>query len=270
MDPYLEEPELWPAVHFDLLGAIRDTLIPLLLPRYYVTIELREYEVSLVELELVGIGDVSITRPKEPSVPVNGAPHAPEAPDSVAGAGAASPAVLLVDVPRPVPVRERYLEIRRLQSHELVTAIEVLSPTNKRPGKGRRQYEEKREAIAASLTNLVEIDLIRAGDPLPVLQRGAFLPREQAGDYRALVLRGGPPRGAALYPIRLRDPLPAIPVPLRPGEAEPSLDLQKIAESAYDRGRYDVVLDYRAEPAPPLAPDDAGWADRLLRERGLR
>jgi hypothetical protein len=269
MNPFLEEPELWPAVHVELIMALRDAILPHLVPRYFVTIELREYEVSLSDLapSLKGIGDVSITRERRPEPPSNGASRADAAGRYAHGE---SPTVLVVDVPRPVPVREHYLEIRRPRSHDLITTIEVLSPTNKQPGKGRRQYEEKRLTIAETRTNLVEIDLIRAGEPLPVLQRGEPLLRALAGDYRVLVLRGGPPRGAALYPVRLHEPLPTVPVPLRPEDPEPQLDLQAILHTAYDRGRYDLAVDYRDEPEPALPPDDARWADALLREQGLR
>jgi hypothetical protein len=274
MDPYLEDPELWPAVHTDLIVALRDALVPLLRPRYFVTIELREYEISLAELELLAIGDVSITQPRPPRGGTNGPSPAVSAVSAQPGeegeAVPVRPGVLTVQVPRPVPVRERYLEIRRPRSHELITVIEVLSPTNKRTGKGRQQYEQKRLAIAETQTNLVEIDLLRAGEPMPLLHRGAPLARAMAGDYRVVVSRGHLRHRADLYVISVRQALPTIPIPLREGEAEPQVDLQQVLNTVYDRGAYDMAVDYRLEPVSPLAPADAAWADRLLRERGLR
>jgi hypothetical protein len=44
MDPYLENPGLWPEVHSRLLVAIADTLGPQLRPKYRVAIEKRVYE----------------------------------------------------------------------------------------------------------------------------------------------------------------------------------------------------------------------------------
>ena len=61
----------------------------------------------------------------------------------------------------PEVVRQGYLEIRDMATSEVVTVMEVLSPTNKRPGEGRRTYEAKRQTVLASPTNLVEIDLLR-------------------------------------------------------------------------------------------------------------
>ena len=270
MNPYLEEPELGPAVHHDLISALRDALLPLLLPNYFVTIELREYELSLVDLELVAIGDVSITQERRSAPAPNGPQQITAAADGRQRDGRTGPTVLAADVPRAVPVREHFLVIRRPRAHELITVIEVLSPTNKRPGKGRQEYEEKRFEIAGTLTNLIEIDLVRAGEPLPVLQHGALLPRDMAGDYRVLVVPGGRPRRSELYPIGLREPLPTIPIPLRPGDEEPQVDLQTVLHQAYDRGRYDVAIDYHGEPVPSLRPEDAAWADGLLRECGLR
>lgn len=37
--------------------------------------------------------------------------------------------------------------------------------SNERTGKGRQIYEEKRAQVLASRSNLVEIDLLRKGDP---------------------------------------------------------------------------------------------------------
>lgn len=44
-----------------------------------------------------------------------------------------------------VEVKERYLEVREVGTHEVITIIEVLSPKNKRKGEGRIAYEKKRQ-----------------------------------------------------------------------------------------------------------------------------
>ena len=51
----------------------------------------------------------------------------------------------------------------------LVTAIELLSPTNKR-GVGRREYLRRRERFLRSDVHLLEIDLLRKGRRVPMLQ----------------------------------------------------------------------------------------------------
>ena len=78
--------------------------------------------------------------------------------------------------------RESFLEVRERQSRELVTVIEVLSPTNKRPGDHRGQYLNKRAKLLGSPVHLVEIDLLRCGPPLSPTDR-------PGGPYSVLVSR---------------------------------------------------------------------------------
>lgn len=76
--------------------------------------------------------------------------------------------------------------------------------------------------------------------------------------------------GGEDWPILLRQKLPPIKVPLRAGEAEIHLDLQALFQIVYDRAGYDLIIDYRAEPDPPLTPEQAQWAHALLKAKGLR
>jgi hypothetical protein len=69
--------------------------------------------------------------------------------------------------------------------------------------------------------------------------------------------------------MALRRRLPVIGVPLRPADPDVPLDLQSIVEQCYRNGGYDDI-DYRREPEPPLSPEDAAWADALLRQQGKR
>src|SRR5918911_1666924 len=89
------------------------------------------------------------------------------------------------------------------------------------------------------------------------------------GDYRILIARGRRRPLADIYAFGLRDPLPVFPVPLLPEDEEPLVDLQRLVHTLYDRASYDLRLDYRQDPVPPLTGDTAAWADALLRERGL-
>jgi hypothetical protein len=267
MDPFLEEPEIWPAVHANLIVSIQDVLVPRLRPHYYVAVEQRVYDAAPGELHLVGVGDVRVSRERPSARLPSGQPASTSNGRPLGG----STNVLTVELPTTVEVKERYLEIRRPRTHELITVVEVLSPTNKRSSKGREQYERKRLDLAGTLTNLVEVDLLRAGDPLPLRHQGAALPRDLAGDYRVVVSRGSQQHRADLYAIGLRDPLPVIPTPLRPGDEEPTIDLQAILNTVYDRGGFDLQVDYRqAPPPPPLSPENASWTDALLRAQHLR
>lgn len=255
MNPYLENPEIWPAVHNRLIVAIADALVPQVRPNYLVDIEKRIYQSSGETTLLVGIPDVTVRR----SLPSQTNPSTSNV------AVAAPPATpTQVTVPMPEEVREGYLEVRDTTTGEVVTVIEVLSPANKRPGKGREMYLEKRETVLGSRTHLVEIDLLRKGEPMP------FFGTEFQGNYRILVSRGDRRPTADLYLFNLPQTIPTFPLPLRSQDAEPTLDLQALLHALHDRAGYDYTLDYSAEPVPPLEESEAAWADALLREQQLR
>jgi len=40
--------------------------------------------------------------------------------------------------------------------------------------------------------------------------------------------------------------------------------------TVYDRAAYDLQIDYRSEPVPPLPAHHAEWANELLKSKGLR
>ena len=89
-------------------------------------------------------------------------------------------------------------------------------------------------------------------------------------DYLILVSRGNRRPLADLYAFNVREAIPAFPLPLRPEDREPVLDLKTVIDEIYDRGYYDRMLDYSQDPVPDLSETDAVWADKLLRDRGLR
>jgi hypothetical protein len=117
-----------------------------------------------------------------------------------------------------------------------------------------------------SRANLVEIDLLRGG------QHTIAAPADRLGpsDYRLCIHGLEDPRTFEVFRLSVRDPLPNIGIPLRPGEPKAVLHLQEVLDRCYDEGAYDRVIDYTEEPDPPLSRKDAAWADALLRERGLR
>lgn len=253
MNPYLEHPEFWPEVHHLLIGTIAESLNPQLLPKYRVAIEKRVYRISGEDSLLVGIPDVTVEHSRATNL------------NSFNVAVAAPPATpVAVTVPMPMEFREGYLEVRETATKEVVSVIEVLSPTNKRLGKGRDTYEEKRQEILGGRTHLVEIDLLRGGEPMPVF--GAPI----QGSYRILVSRGDRRPRADLYVFNLPDMIPSFPLPLRSEDVEPVLNLQALLGRVYDRAGYEVAIDYRSQPVPPLSPVEADWMDSLLRKKGLR
>ena len=249
MDPCLENPELWPDVHNGLIAALRDELSPRLRPNYYVALEERTYLEEPGELVLVGRPDLTVVDRGGPDpTPVR----------------SRTPAVVEVELPIGAEVRETYLEVRKAGEGEVVTVLELLSPANKRSGTGRRMYLDKRELILSTRTSLVELDLLRAGEPMPTIR-----PRVRS-DYSVLVSRGHRRPKADLIPFGVRDPIPPFPLPLRRGEDEPAVDLGNILHALYDRASYDLRIDYEREPVPPLTPADSEWARALIRDGGAK
>jgi len=125
-------------------------------------------------------------------------------------------------------------------------------------------YEDKRLDVLATRTHLVEIDLMRAGEPMPIMGNGS------ASDYRILVSRGDCRPDATLYAFGVRQSIPLFPLPLKPADQEPVVDLGRLLHDLYDQASYDLRLDYTGEPDPPFPAAEATWADQLLRQQGLR
>ncbi|HMN31158.1 MAG TPA: DUF4058 family protein, partial [Caldilineaceae bacterium] len=162
MDPYLERPGLWSQVHTSLIVDIQRYLARRLRPQYQVAIEQRTYLSLLEEERLVGEPDTLVIAP----------PGSQPAGLIVAETAVAGNGVYTVDLPMPDDIVERYLAVRDVETGEAITVIEILSPSNKLEDRAR--YERKRLQVLASMTNLVEIDLLRSGWPLPMM--GNFPP----------------------------------------------------------------------------------------------
>jgi hypothetical protein len=176
MDPYLEAPTLWPDVHHQLITAIRDQLQAQLSSAYRAAITpYAAFEsIEIAPVRRV-VPDVAIVQ-REALIPEPGA-----APGAVV-----TEAPLTLPALMTVPVEYARIEIRTVRDQILVTAIELLSPADKRPGNdGADAYEQKRQEIFASTAHLLEIDLLRAGRrpqvarPLPAAPYFIFLSRVQ-------------------------------------------------------------------------------------------
>jgi hypothetical protein len=89
-------------------------------------------------------------------------------------------------------------------------------------------------------------------------------------DYRILVSRAENRPQSDLYAFNLPDIIPSFPLPLRTGDNEPFVDLQSLLAGIYERGSYDLVIDYSQQPALELSQENAVWVDTVLRDKGLR
>ncbi len=256
MDPYLEDPGLWPDVHNELISQARAVLSQQLRPRYTVRIENRAYVSGEDDPGRdVIVPDVRVaqrSRRKAATLPPPGGKPPPVTEPEVL-------TTLLDD-----EMQEPYLEILDRANRRVVTVIEVVSPTNKIAGsEGRRSYQQKRSEVLRSPSHWMEIDLLRAG--------AAVVPRlARPYDYVVHVSRAGQRPTGLVWRIFLEDRLPVVGVPLKPEDADAPLDLQQVLTTAYDRAGYDLDLDYRRPPSVPLTREQARWANPLLREKGLR
>lgn len=253
MNPYLENPELWPEVHHWILTLLAESLIPHIRPKYRVAVEKRVYNDTDGNSVLIGIPDVTIARSLKPTN------------QESSNIAVASPPVkpITVNIPIPEEIRETYLEVREIATGEVITVIELLSPKNKRQGEGRKAYQTKRLQILGSSTHLVEIDLLRAGESMPILDH------DIKSDYRILVSCSQLRPKAELYPFNLLEAIPAFFLPLQKGDIEPLVNLQNVIQDLFDRAGLDLAIDYNSEPVPPIQEPDLIWVNDLLKEQDL-
>jgi Protein of unknown function (DUF4058) len=268
MDPYLEAPHIWPDLHNALAGELRNELNQTLPNPYYARLEMRP-ELGISE-------ERGATHRIVPNVTVVRHPHSGHEQRAGGTAVLTSPrSVISTFIEYEVltdPIHHQFVEIRdSSQGHKLITLIEIVSPSNKRPGPDREAYERKQREVLDSDASLVEIDLLRAGRRiLPDAGLEALIhDLEQPPAYLVLINRAwrrGPGTSAyQVFPVGLREWLPCIPVPLRENKDEVTLDLQFAFNRAYDSGPYRRgAIDYATPPPePPIDDADAAWAAEL-------
>ncbi|MCJ8279658.1 MAG: DUF4058 family protein [Rivularia sp. ALOHA_DT_140] len=254
MNPYLENPVLWQQIHKHLIIAIADALSPQVRPVFIVEIKERVYKDIDHNVDLIKIPDVAV---KTSQIEKKS-----ETENIAVAASTIKP--VTVKLPIPKTVKESYLEIRDINTKEVITTIEVISPKNKRSGEGRKIYDEKRLKVFGSASSLIEIDLLRTGEPMKILDNNI------QSDYRILVSRSNQRPKADLYTFNLTENIPKFPLPLYKGDKEPIVDLQELINGIYERASYDLVIDYSQEPVPELNEDNKVWVDEILKEKGLR
>jgi Protein of unknown function (DUF4058) len=253
MDPYVECQGNWPDFHSGLIAEARNALGARLPDDYVARMGER------IDVDSFGGSDgpsyrpdVLVARRDAGSTPLR------------AGEGSATTALepVLIDVSDrdPEEIRHTWIEIRRLPDIELITVVEVLSPWNK-TGTGRQEYLEKRHDLQSKKINLVEIDRLLGGHRVPMKKplRG--------GHYFVDVARGHKLPTAEVYSWSIRDRLPAIPIPLRPPDADVAIDLQELVGRVYDLGRYSRTLRHDQPLPQPLAillhREDRDWTEGI-------
>lgn len=243
MDPYLEQPGIWPEFHNNLAAEIQGYLNQRIRPRYIARqAPVATYVAVAVVPARVVKPDVSVWR----SQTGGGASHCATA--------TLTPPAVEASIPLEYEVELFSVEVRTVGSGELVTAIEILSPVNERPGHDAcRDYHRKRRALLRSDANLLGIDLLRAGERPPVE------PPPPPAPYYVVLSRASDRPRAPVWPIQVTDPLPVVPVPLLDPDPDAALDLQEVVTLAYERGGYDSAIDYSSTPPPPWSTAEAAW-----------
>ena len=257
MDPYLEG-ELWQEFHETLAGAIREQLLKILPPQY-VALLAKRYVLHRPAIGLLSLPEDH--RVIYPDV------HVAQTPPRVSESAVAyeyqtvtQPTVQLASlVTEEVPVMS--VEVHDVANRRLVTVIEILSPVNKM-GDGAMEYVAKRAALMGTSVHLLEIDLLRRGS------RVIFETDPPPADYYAYLSRFTHRPYTDVWPVRLRDRLPVLPVPLLPPDEDVPLDLQRAVNACYDLVHYERLLDYTAAPPPPpLSEADMSWLREQLAAR---
>jgi hypothetical protein len=262
MDPYLEDPNIFPDLHDSLIFCIRVALAAQLPEPYFAGIRSRVW----LEVPQRAIGpDVDVLRPQ------NGG--ATEEAALTSGGAALATAVATEPVVVTVPhdeIRENYLEIyARPGGERLVTTVEALSLSNKTPGdQGRDLYKRKQREVLQTKTHLVEIDLLRAGEHTTAVPLDWALAKTGPFDFHVCIHQLG--KLEDVYPIRLERQLPTIAIPLLPGDGSVPIDLQTVLDRCYTSGQYQRRVRYKATaPEPALRPEQVEWVNKLLREKGV-
>jgi hypothetical protein len=245
MNPYLEQDAFWQDFHLKFLPAICERLVAQVRPKYIVMLgeHIYVHELPPEPRRLVGHADVSLAAPSRRGADGAAAVAMLEAPAQVQ---------LLVPDIRRVP----FLEIRDRSGRELITVLELLSPSNKRGGADREPYSAKRAQILESAAHFVEIDLLRRGRPMPLQDR----PR---CDYSVLVSRAETRPRAGFWPLRMRRRLPVIPIPLLAADPDARIDLQEVLHDVYDASGYEDFI-YAGQPDLRLSAKDAAWARTFM------
>lgn len=245
MDPYLEG-HLWPDVHNSLAYLLSVQLTPRL-PDAYLP-HLNKYTVEdTAPGEDIGImyPDVEVFQKaqgvKEPAaaLPVE-----------------TTPETLVLPAIKPVAVEIPVVEIRDAQKNTRITAIEILSPVNKRKP-GLQPYREKRLRLHDAGVHLIEIDLIRRGErPLA----HPLIPNKH---YMVNLIRAG--QGSThIWAMNVNEPLPVIPVPLKHPDPDTWLDLGQALKDLYEQRALHKSINYRETPPPPaFTAEELEWMEAI-------
>jgi hypothetical protein len=243
VDPEIEKQTDWQGFHAPFNANLQAWLVPWLGENYDATIEQRvilsEPEEKPEEKEgYEARGDVAVI-----SLP----------PLTFSSEQSGNVAVLEPDqetararMVKPEYLKQRYIGIRSPINGDIVTIIELLSPSNKR-GDGYDRFERRHHNLLEKGVSLVEIDLLRQGRRMPAAKAAP------GHDGYAFVTYAEDPTETHVWAFDIKDRLPRVMVPLNPEDESITLDLGAVYTETYDRGGFARRLKYDA--ALPKAAD---------------
>ena len=255
MEPYIERPDIWPDFHDRVITYLGAALKPLLRPRY----------VALVQDRLFV---VESDRPIRPDISI--VPAQPRRLFPATALATLEPDISAIFDLWQEEIRQPLIEIiEPAAGNRVVTAIEVLSPNNKKVfGTGRDSYIQKREEYWRSGTNLVEIDVLRIGDATVRISQEK-LHGLKPWHYLVAVTRHHPPR-QEVYAFPLQRRLPNVTIPLATGDRDITLQVQPVFNRCWDDGPYPEILNYDDLPPGEMSPADQKWCVQILQQAGYR
>jgi hypothetical protein len=252
MDPYLEDTDIWPDFHTMFIAELRKA-IARVIPR-------QRYRLVLGRHAWIEQADDDGWRRSRPDLYIK---EAPDKTDALT-MGQTIVAPVTVILPEARSDGPAYLQVIDRDTQRVVTVIELLSPSNKRPGDDHESYLAKRVDYLARRINLVEIDLLREGERMPADQMPADV------DYCILVSHANELPRAGLWPFSVRDQIPSpIPIPLLPADGDLAIDLRRCFNETFDASNFVDEIDYSSPPPIPLEGNDATWAAMMLQGRIL-
>jgi hypothetical protein len=251
MDPYLEDPAGWSGVHLGLLYAIHAELNRVLPDGVRARMD-----------QFVWVREDGESGGRRPDVFI---PEPP--PGTRAGAAVAeqvSAPTVRGTLPRGRKRVHRRVQIVTARGEQVLTVLEVVSPSNKAGGDDGEAYAQKRREYLGSV-NFVEIDLLRAGG-----RRALSRPEPPTTDYYVFSCRAAEYPATAVWAFNVRDEFPVVPVPVSPKYPDAPLRLRAALDRMYDDGKYGTDTDYSSPPTPPLDRHDAEWAADLLKKHAKK
>jgi hypothetical protein len=240
MNPWLEG-YLWSDVHSRLAHVIAELLAPQIAPKYVSRIAIATITDSDPESEIgITYPDVAVFQHR----------HILEEPPAVYGKTVLTEPTIITPF-KPITLRLPVVEVRDTANNKLVTAIEILSPVNKR-NPNLADYRTKINDLHRSGVHVLEIDLLRRGTR-------PFSFYKSTAHYQMLLLRAGK-NNAAIWSVNIQDKLPVLPVPLLAPDPDAFLELGKALDIVFERSLYYLSLDYTQTPAPPTFSEaDLAW-----------